>query len=109
VTGSTSAPPDGFIVANDVLAVINFINAKGSGKIPDTSPYGPPYCDVNGDDQVVAQDVLDIINYINANPGQNEAEATGARQFGSNNLSSELISLLAFDIAEQAVRRRRLQ
>src|SRR5262249_31591850 len=32
VSGSSSAQPDGFIVAADVLAVINYINANGSGK-----------------------------------------------------------------------------
>jgi hypothetical protein len=73
VTGSTSPAPDGFIVAGDVLAVINYINSKGSGHISDSIPYGPPYCDVNGDDAVVADDVIRIINYINAHPGQSEA------------------------------------
>ena len=42
VTGSTSTQPDGFIVAGDVLAVINYINAKGSGHIPDNAGFGPP-------------------------------------------------------------------
>jgi hypothetical protein len=114
VTGSTSILPDGFIVSADVLAVINYINAKGSGRISATSTPGPPYCDVNGDDNVAADDALKIINYINANPGQPEAEATtmsqvAASQPAADNLLSELISLLSHDIAEQAARRRRLQ
>src|SRR5262249_5097286 len=32
-TGSTTSQPDGFIVAADVLAVINYINANGSGPV----------------------------------------------------------------------------
>lgn len=33
VTGSTTTTPDGFISAGDVLAVINYINAHGSGPV----------------------------------------------------------------------------
>jgi hypothetical protein len=73
VTGATSAMPDGFIVAGDVLAVVNYINAKGSGHVAANIHAGPPYPDVDGDDEVVAQDVIDIINYINSHPGQSEA------------------------------------
>jgi hypothetical protein len=108
VTGSTTDQPDGFIVAGDVLAVINYINANGSGSIALSNKTAPPYPDVDGDDQVVAEDALDIINYINAHPGQSEAEATAASQPDTNNLPSDLIALLALDIADQAVRRRRL-
>ncbi len=109
VTGSTTNQPDGFIVAGDVLAAINYINANGSGLIAGNNKTGPPYPDVNGDDQVVAQDVLDIINYINANPGQSEAEAIAAGQHEPHTPPSDLIALLALDIAEHAVRRRRRQ
>jgi hypothetical protein len=109
VTGSKKPAPDGFIVAGDVVAIINYINARSSGKIPVNGPYGPPYVDVTGDDQVVAGDVIEIINYINAHPGRREAEATAARQLESNTPPSDLITLLALDIAEQASRRRRLR
>ena len=109
VTGSTSIQPDGFIVAGDVLAVINYINAKGSGHIPDNIGAGPPYADATADDEVAADDVIKIINYINANLGQPEAEATASSQPLADNWSSDLISLLAMDIADQSVRRRRLQ
>jgi hypothetical protein len=111
VTGSTSAQPDGFIVGGDAVAVINYINAKGSGHISDSSAYGPPYCDVNGDDNVVAEDVLKIINYINANPIQSEGEgeSSAAGQLEANGVPNDLISLLAFDLAEQVTRRRRLR
>jgi hypothetical protein len=60
------------------------------------------------DDQIAAQDVLDIVNYINAHQGQAEGEAAAADQPEADSLPSDLISLLSFDIAEQAARRRRL-
>src|SRR6185369_11860193 len=60
---------DHFVVAQDVITIINRINAKGSGKIPDNPPLGPPYYDVDNDGNVVAQDVLNIINFINAGHG----------------------------------------
>jgi hypothetical protein len=108
VTGSTSAAPDGFIVAQDVVAVINYINAHGSGKIPDNGTYGPPYVDVTGDDNVVAEDVLKIINYINAHPGQSEGEPEAQpMQPVAESSMDEILLLLAIDIAGQPRRSRR--
>jgi hypothetical protein len=119
VTGSTSTQPDGFIVSADVLAVVNYINAKGSGHVPANANYGPPYVDVNGDDEVVADDVVKVINWINAHPGQSEGEdspASSEEVETNNNASSvtgqaaesaDLISLLAFDAAEAQSKRRR--
>jgi hypothetical protein len=108
VTGSTSAEPDGFIVSGDVLAVINYINAKGSGEIPEEGPFGPPYVDVNGDNQVVAEDVLKIINWINANPGQSEAEANSTVAFPtSTTIPDDLFLLLATDLATITTQARR--
>jgi hypothetical protein len=106
VTGSTNIQPDGFIAANDVVTVINYINAKGSGHILDNLT-GAPYVDVTADDVVAADDVLKIINYINAHPGKSEGEADAASQPAANNAPVDLISLLSLDIAEQAARRRR--
>jgi hypothetical protein len=91
--------PDGFIVANDVLAIINYINAKGSGPIPASAPFGPAYPDVDADDQVVAQDVLDVINWINAHPGQSEGEATGDAAPDSTASSDSYFDALAADQA----------
>jgi hypothetical protein len=112
VTGATSVQPDGHIVAADVLAVINYINAKGSGEIPASVPIGAPYVDVNGDDRVVAQDVLDVINWINAHPGQSEGEAaddsTGASEAAADSSMADLISLIAADIASTDSKRRRV-
>jgi hypothetical protein len=75
VTGSTAAAPDGFIVAGDVLAIINYINAHGSGPV-NQSVNAPPYVDVDADDNAVATDALIVINWINAHPSQSEGEAS---------------------------------
>lgn len=110
VTGTTSVQPDGAITAGDVLAVINYINAKGSGTVAANTLPGPPYPDVNADDQVIAEDVLKIINYINANPVQSEgfdilpASATTADPI---DLSVDLMNLLAADSAAATLKRRR--
>lgn len=105
VIGSTTVQPDGFIVAGDVLAVINYVNAKGSGDIPANVPVGAPYCDVDADDQVVAQDVVAIINWINAHPGQSEAQSDSLNPSSSG--TSDILALIASDIAANQSRRRR--
>jgi hypothetical protein len=64
---------DGHIVAQDVVAVINYINAHGSGSVPNDGKPVTTFCDVTGDDYIAADDVVKIINYINAHPGENEA------------------------------------
>jgi hypothetical protein len=96
---------DTFVSADDVLAVINYINAKGSGLLPDDAKNEKPYNDVDGDNNVVAADVIDIINYINAGRrlgGEAESEAGVAS--GQN---SALMTLLAADLAAQSARKRR--
>jgi hypothetical protein len=60
---------DHFVVAQDVITIINRINAKGSGPIPPDATFGPPYYDVDNDGFIVAQDVVNIINFINAGHG----------------------------------------
>ncbi len=57
---------DGFVVAKDVLTIINYINAKGSGQLPEVNNTPAKFIDVNGDSQVVADDVIIVINAINA-------------------------------------------
>jgi hypothetical protein len=116
VTGATSNMPDGFIVAGDVLAVINYINAHGSGPISKDVP-GPPYPDVDGDGEVVALDVLDIINYISSHPGESEAPGDAAVLIADNTAVAEilqapttdtdLMNLLAADTAAMQLKRRR--
>jgi uncharacterized repeat protein (TIGR01451 family) len=69
---------DGHIVAEDVVTIINYINAKGSGLLPASvlSTNPPRFVDTDGDSNVTASDVITVINFINAHPGLNEAEAT---------------------------------
>jgi len=57
---------DGHVFPNDALAVINHLNAFGSGPIPPNPPFGPPYLDVDNDGSVFPRDALSVINVINA-------------------------------------------
>ncbi|HPM82875.1 MAG TPA: dockerin type I domain-containing protein, partial [Candidatus Anammoximicrobium sp.] len=65
----------------DVLIVINWINAQGSGAVPDSSPDAADdafsFVDVNGDNSISASDVLVVINYINAMPSTALQDAEG--------------------------------
>jgi parallel beta-helix repeat protein len=99
---------DTFVSADDVLAIINYINAKGSGLIPDTAANQKPYCDVDGDNNVVAADVIDIINYINAGRRLGgEAEAPTELSSGQNQGLGDVMSILAADVAAESIRKRR--
>jgi hypothetical protein len=64
-----------FVVPNDALAVINFLNAFGSlgeGEIaPEVNPNVVGYIDVNDDGFCAPNDALDVINYINAHGSGN--------------------------------------
>ena len=55
---------------------LDYINARGSEIVGEGAGFGPPYCDVDGDDLVVAVGVLKIINFINSG---NSAEGVAAR------------------------------
>jgi hypothetical protein len=62
---------DGAVAAQDVLHVINKLNADDSGPAPTVLPgeAAPPYAyDTNGDNLITPLDVLIVINYINAQP-----------------------------------------
>jgi len=113
-------------VADDVLAIINFINAKGSGPIPANAVTGTPFgfLDTEKDNQIVAGDVLNVINFMNAHPGGSEAPAepmprsqseaaadlasVSCQELSQTYALSDLLSLLAADIAAQADSRRRV-
>ena len=63
---------DGVVAPQDVLAIINYINAQ-PGPLPIS--FQSPYLDVDGDDLITPLDVLRVINFINANSGlSGEAE-----------------------------------
>src|SRR5262249_11462849 len=72
---------DGFIAASDVVAIINYINASGSGPVNPPKGLAAPYCDVNGDGQIVADDVVTVINYINAHPPAANTQVPGTATF----------------------------
>ncbi len=93
---------DTFVSADDVVAVINYINAHGSGAIPPNAANQKPYLDVDNDGNVVAMDVLDIINYINA--GRQQGGEAEAYQPTSNN---DVLALIAADVAAQTIRKRK--
>ena len=60
----------------DVLLVINYINAHGSGPLPAPGPNTPPpYVDVNADNEVAPVDVLLVINWINSQTAGGAGEA----------------------------------
>jgi hypothetical protein len=94
------------VVAEDVVAVINYINAKGMGPV-DVS--GNPavqvvaqaatgtttmFYDVTGDDYVAANDVIAIINFINAHPRSQPVAYKGLAEALSED---SLVLLLASD------------
>jgi hypothetical protein len=101
---------DGVVAADDALDIINRINAKGSGPLTSNSSAGiaglaatngeaaPTYYDVTGDNYLAADDVIAVINYINAHP-KNHMPA------GEGEATSDLLLLLAADVAVQSKRR----
>lgn len=60
----------GFVTPNDVLSVINYINANVDQLTVDPASHSssPPFLDVNGDGVVSPADVLSIINRLNFPP-----------------------------------------
>ena len=64
----------------DVLQLVNFINANGSGalQIPPGPDAPPPFVDVSGDNRVAPIDALQLINEINNSIGQGEGEGIAA-------------------------------
>ncbi|HEY2414659.1 MAG TPA: FG-GAP-like repeat-containing protein [Pirellulaceae bacterium] len=118
---------DGNVDAEDVLDVINYINAKGAGPVVSGSAAvqslaqavgasGTMYYDVTGDNYIAADDVVTIINCINAHPGDQEASSgTGAAQVqvvseltasSSVQSANALLLMLAADSAAAAKRRK---
>lgn len=103
VTNDKAVAPD------DVLAVINYINATGSGKIPDGAANTKPYCDINGNNNVAADDVLAVINYINARSG-GEGEAASAPQRSASAIPAavdQVMALWAMDGPDRGMRKKR--
>jgi hypothetical protein len=112
---------DEVVAAGDALAIINYINAFGPGHIPLDAAPGAPYLDTaggpgnGGDDFVSAGDALEVINFINAfgsglsgpeGEGESVASQSLANISAEQPVGSDLLALLAFDIAMQSKRRR---
>jgi ELWxxDGT repeat protein len=128
VRGGDNVGPDGQVVAGDALAIINWINEFGAGKIPDNSEIGLPFgfldttggVNDTGDNFVALNDALAVINAINAGQGgEGESFAAGVSVSVSatNNpqLSTaayddwtDLLTLLAIDMAQQNAPRRNI-
>lgn len=105
--------PDGRITPGDALAIINYINAFGTGELAVSASVGPPYLDTTGgptgggDNGVTAKDALAVINYLNAfglgvQPGEGE---TGRSPTASDWPAADLLTILAMDVAGQTKRR----
>jgi hypothetical protein len=65
---------DGFVLASDALAVVNYLNAFGPGFVS-IDGVGPDYWDTTNDGQITPADALAVVNAINAGLGDGEGEA----------------------------------
>jgi len=81
---------DGFVTANDVLILINHVNANsGNSTLPSPPVSPPPYYDVNNDSRCTALDILLVINSINTQTaaassagGEGEGRGVGEGESG---------------------------
>jgi hypothetical protein len=103
---------DTHVAANNVVEVINHLNAFGPGPVPDNANNAAPYLDVNGDNNIAPNDALDVINAINAgqaSEGEAPVPATSSQlpvAVSPAPVASDLLALLAADPAIQSPRRR---
>ena len=71
VTNPNDVDGDNSVSPLDVLTIVNYLNAFGSGPVGTGSP--PPYLDVDSDNFVSPLDALVVINFLNSqNNGQGE-------------------------------------
>jgi hypothetical protein len=113
---------DTHVAANDVVAIVNYINAGFPSKVAADATIGGPYgfLDVNGDDFVAANDALAVINAINAGmggegeqtsvePGVQNAESgqpgAGGQLSAASGVDAALMMWLAIDGGVQTRRR----
>jgi hypothetical protein len=92
---------DADVNATDVLAIIDFINAKGSGPVTSQSQQGPPYLDVTADNYVAADDVLRVINHINAQNPRLAQLFAAAEQELVNSKDADLNGLIDLMLTER--------
>lgn len=129
VVASVSRPdgkPDGIVTPADALAIINYINAFGSGTNGGAAPLYHYYDTAGGengrgDNMVTSADVLAVVNHINAfgsgTPGPAGEGESNDGEFGEGESSSDgsidsasgdLLALLADDVCLATARRRRI-
>src|SRR5262249_17342509 len=103
VNGGPNSQPDGPVVPGDALAIINYINASGSGAVPPNAAAGQPFgfIDTSDDNNISPIDALGVINAINAGQG-------GEGEAGPTLTQSDLLALLAQDMVDQTRGSRRL-
>ena len=96
---------DKFLAPNDVMAVINYLNAHGGAATDSAEGEGNslPYLDVSRDNSIDPIDALMIINAINAGFGSGNGEPAAA----VDSLDTGLLTLVAQDTAEATVGRKR--
>jgi hypothetical protein len=129
VTGRPDGSPDGHVVAEDALAIINYINAFTAGAVPASATIGQPFGFLDatggdngaGDNFIAPNDALEVINAINAGlggEGEGFVADVSPMASGTNNPQApaakhdewtDLLSLLALDTAQQGSTRRNLR
>jgi hypothetical protein len=68
--------PDGLVVAQDALIIINQLDAYENGRLPDLNGAEPEfYYDPSGDGRVFAQDAIMIINHLRDRSSSGSAAA----------------------------------
>jgi hypothetical protein len=69
---------DGGVSPLDVLQLVNYINANGTGRLPFPPSFTPPpYLDVDGNGFISPLDVVTVINFINSQTTGGGAEGEG--------------------------------
>ncbi len=105
---------DKSVAADDVVAIINYINAAKPELVPADGRATGPFYDVTGDGHIAADDVLAVINYVNAHPAVKTTslassavliDTEDSRPFSQQGLSAELLDLLATELAGQPKRK----
>ena len=82
----------------DALILVNWINGKGSGSVPSSTPESAddplPFLDVSGDDIVSPVDVLMVVGQLNVRPpNPGEGESVQQRSPSSMTEQSSLLSM----------------
>jgi len=98
---------DTTVAADDVLAVINYINSKASAAAADVPIAGKRlFYDVDKDNFIAAIDALVIINHINARGTASTSPASPSAA-PEGEVDSALLALVAQDAADAAIGKRK--